>query len=159
MKISRKYFIRRDLALYSEIEFAKFIMKRGFMPFYPFKDEGIDILAFNEKENKIEFCQLKARNEMKRYPNIYWFPIRKKDIEKLSRFPNAFFILCALRPDGKFDFFKLPVPVVKKYIELREQTTKKQSKQFLEIERLGKRNYQIKPKRISEKIDINKYLL
>jgi hypothetical protein len=157
MKINNKYFIRRKLDSYSEIEFAKFLEKKKVKAFYPFRDVGIDVLAFDGK--KVEFYQLKARNEHGRYPNVYWFPVRKKDIKKLSKFPNSFFVLCALQPNNKFDFFKLPIDVVKKYIKLREKTTKKSEKMFLEIKRIGKRKYIIKPERISKFIDINKYLL
>lgn len=157
MKIDKKYFIRRNPDSYAEIEFAKFLEKRGIQVFYPFRDTGIDILAFDGKN--VELYQLKARNEMKRYPNVYWFPIRKKDVEKLSKFPNTFFVLCALKPNGKFDFFKLPLPIVKKYIKLRERTTKKAEKIFLEIKRIGKRNYIVKPERIRKSIRINDYLL
>jgi hypothetical protein len=158
MKINKKYFIRRNLDSYSEVEFAKFLEKRGIKVFYPFRDDvGVDILAFNE--GKVEFYQLRARNEQSRYPNVYWFQIGKKDIKKLSRFPNSFFILCALQPNNKFDFFKLPIDVVKRYIKLRERTTKKSEKTFLEIKRIDERKYIIKPERISKFIDINKYLL
>jgi|GEM_PF-3730352 hypothetical protein len=157
MKIDKKYFIRRNLDSYSEVEFAKFLEKKRISAFYPFRDIGIDVLAFNGR--RVELYQLKARNEQSRYPNVYWFPIRKKDIEKLSKFPNSFFIFCALQPNNKFDFFKLPIDVVKKYIKLREKTTKKSEKMFLEIKKIGKKKYIIKPERISKYIDINKYLL
>ncbi len=157
MEIDKKYFIRRNLDSYAEIEFAKFLEKRGIQVFYPFRDIGIDILAFDGKN--VELYQLKARNEMRRYPNVYWFPIRKRNIKKLSNFPNTFFVLCALKPNGKFDFFKLPLSVVKEYIRLREQTTKKAEKVFLEIKRIGKRDYIIKPERIGKVININDYLL
>ncbi len=131
--------------------------RKGIQAFYPFRDTGIDILAFDGK--KVELYQLKARNGMKKDQSIYWFPIRKIDVEKLSKFPNAFFILCALKPNGKFDFFKLPIPVVKKYIELREEKTKKSERIFLEMKRIGDRNYIIKPERLRKFIDINKFLL
>ncbi len=157
MEIPRKYFIRRNLDSYAEIEFAKFLEKNGFQVFYPFRDIGIDILAFDGR--KVELYQLKARNEMRKHPSTYWFPIRKKEIQKLSIFPNVFFILCALKPNGRFDFFKLPLSIIKKYVVLKEQNTKKSEKLFLEIKRIRERNYAIRPERIVRFIDINKYLL
>ena len=101
MKINKKYYIRRNLDSYSETEFAKLLEKEGYMVFYPFRDIGIDILAY--KNGKVELYQLKARNEHGRRPNYYRFSI-KKDIEKLSKYTNIFFVLCALQPDGKLDF-------------------------------------------------------
>mgnify|MGYP001626461639 CR=1 FL=1 len=152
----KKYLIRRHLDIYAELELAKFLERRGIQVFYPFKDIGIDMLAFNGKS--FEFYQLRARNEMKRYPNVYWFPIKKRELEKLSKFPNVFFILCALKRNGKFDFFKLPLRIVKKYIKLKEKKRKKEEKMFLEIERIGERNYKIRPERIRKLININSYL-
>jgi hypothetical protein len=69
------------------------------------------MLGFDGK--KVEFYQLKARHPQLRHSNIYWFFIRKKDIPKLSKLKNAFFILCALQPNETFHYFKLPIKVVK----------------------------------------------
>jgi len=160
MDVKKKYLIRRSLDFYSELEFAKFLEKKGYLVFYPFRDVGIDMMSY--KNGKIELYQLKSRNEHVRYPNIYWFPIRKKDIIKLeeySRFFDVFFVLCALQTNGKFDFFKIPLNVVKQYIRLREKTTKKRDAHFLEIKRISERNYEIKPERIRKQININNYLL
>lgn len=35
---------------------------------------------------------------------VYYRFLIKKDIEKLSKYANIFFVLCALQPDGKLDF-------------------------------------------------------
>ena len=53
--------------------------KKGTWFFYPFRDIGIDILAY--KDGKVELYQLKARNEHGKIPNYYRFSIRK-DMEK-----------------------------------------------------------------------------
>ena len=45
MKINKKYFIRRNLDSYSEVEFSKFLERSGVKTFYPFKDVGIDMLS------------------------------------------------------------------------------------------------------------------
>lgn len=159
MKIGKKFFIRRNLDFYSEIEFAKYLEKKDFQPFYPHRDTGIDILAV--KNRTVEYYQLKARNEQARCPGIYWFQIKKKAIVSLLNLSKTktFFVLCALQPGEKFDFFKMPVKIVEKYIKLREQTTKKNKEHFLEIGRINKGRYKIKPERISKIININKYLL
>ena len=151
MKINKKYYIRRNLDSYSEIEFAKILEKDGYMVFYPFRDIGIDILAY--KGRKVELYQLKARNEHGRRPNYYRFSIRK-DIEKLSKYPNTFFILCALQPSGKFDFFKLPIDVAEEYF--KEKGAKDS---WLGIERINPRDYEIRPRRIANLFDINNYLI
>jgi len=157
MRIGKKFFIRRNLDFYSEIEFAKYLEKKNFQAFYPHRDTGIDLLAV--KDGLVEYYQLKARNEHSRYANDYWFLIKKRAIEKLLNLPRAFFVLCALLPGEKFDFLKMPVKIVEKYIKLRELTTKKKEQHFLIIKRIDERKYRIKPERISKIIDINKYLL
>jgi hypothetical protein len=90
---------------------------------------------------------------------MYLVPDKKEGHRKIVKISKFFFILCALQPNNKFDFFKLPIDVVKKYIKLREKTTKKSEMMFLEIKKIGKKKYIIKPERISKYIDIKKYLL
>ncbi|MEM5879330.1 MAG: hypothetical protein QXU74_02445 [Candidatus Aenigmatarchaeota archaeon] len=152
MKIEKKYFIRRNLDSFAEEEFAKYLLRKGVQPFYPFKDIGIDMLGYNN--GKVELYQLKARRQQARNKNLYWFSVRKKDIEKLLNFKNAFFVFCALQPNYTFHFFKVPIKIVKKYFERRK--TKKPEMEFFEIEKIDEEKYDIRPKYI--KIDINKFL-
>ena len=68
MKISKKFLIRRNLGLYSEIGLAKYLEKKNFQVFYPYRDTGIDLLTV--KNGFVEYYQLKARNGQRRHPNI-----------------------------------------------------------------------------------------
>ena len=75
-------------------------------------------------------------------------------MEKLSKYTNIFFVLCALQPDNKFDFFKLPIEMVREYF--REKGTQDS---WLGIERVDKRKYELRPYRLAKLFDINEYLL
>ncbi len=151
---SEKYLIRRNLDTYSELEYARFIQKKGYSAFYPFKDTGVDIVSYRDRA--IEFYQLKARNEYRRQKGYYWFMINKKDVKKLLKFPKAFFVLCALQSDDRFAFFKLPTSTVKKWLELIERQTGKKKSHFLKIKRTNN-GYELRPERIKDQINLSRY--
>jgi hypothetical protein len=153
MKREIKYRTRRQLESFSEEEFAKYLIGKGYLPFFPYKDTGIDMAAL--KGGKIEFYQLKSRIQSLRHEGKYRFKVWH-DIKKLKKahISNAFFILCALQPDeGRFDFFKVPLKVVEEYF--RKNVCKSTS--FLDIQKLDKNEYEIRPKYIM--LNINKYRL
>jgi len=149
MKLPKKYLVRHHLDSYSEIEFASYLIKKGFQPFFPFKDIGIDIVA--HKKKNFELYQLKARNISLRY-NQFRFRVKKEDIEKLSKSnnKNTYFIFCAFQENQKFHFFKVPVSVVKKYFKEAPKD------RFFKIKKINAK-YQVYPRRIG--IKINKYIL
>jgi hypothetical protein len=151
MNPSEKYLTRRHLEAYSEISFSKFLFKKGIAPYFPFKDVGIDMVAF--KGNKIEFYQLKARNENLNQKRVYWFSL-KKNLHKLSKFRNTYFILCALQPNQKeFHFFKIPIKMIIKYFKKKHA----RNARMFEIKRISESNYKLMPQYL--KWNINKYRL
>jgi len=151
MKIPKKYLSRHHLDAYSEMEFSNYLFDKGFQPFFPFKDKGVDIIAF--KNNNFELYQLKARKWSRRHPWYYWFPIKRKDIKKLKSLKNkrTYFILCALQTNQKFHFFKVPLKIIEEYFKKTPKT------RFFKINKVEDKKYEISPKRI--KININRYLL
>lgn len=154
MKTETKYLTRRHLEIYSETQLSKFLLQKGYMVFFPFKDKGIDMVAI--KKDNIELYQLKARNEMSNYKRYYWFPIRKNlnNYLKMKHNKNIFFILCALQPNQKdFHFFKIPLKIAKKYFKEKHYKNTK----FFEITRIHQDKYDVVPKYV--KININKYRL
>lgn len=152
MKQADRYLVRRNLDAYAEIAFARYLSKRGVVPYFPFRDVGIDMIGL--KEGGVEFYQLKARNEMRAPKDHYWFPVRK-NIEGLSKFKKkAFFILCALQPNqADFHFFKVPVPVAKHYFNAKHYRKSK----FFEIRRRENGSYRIVPSYIA--IDVDRFRL
>lgn len=155
---NQKYIIRRNLDTYSEEKFAKELIDRGFIPYYPFKDVGIDILA--TKKNKIFRYQLKARS-LNSY-NEYWFMVNEKRLNRNLKQQNMFYVFCALLSNNQFDFFVIPVKIIKRWYDKKREgmKTEKQKKRedvFLDIKPIGKSKYEIRPKRI--KINIDKYKL
>jgi hypothetical protein len=152
VKQAERYLVRRNLDAYAEIAFSHFLASRGFIPYFPFKDVGIDMLGM--KKGAVELYQLKSRNEMRAPKHHYWFPARK-NVTPLSKLKGkVFFILCALQPNQKdFHYFKVQVSVVDRYFRLKHY---QKSKHF-EIKRLKDGSYKIVPDYIS--IDVNAFRL
>lgn len=142
----------RNLDMYAEKEFAKKLLEMGQVPYYPFKDKGIDILTM--KGNTAYKYQLKARN-LKDQNHDYWFTIRKRDLKKYLKEKNMFYVFCAVLPDTHFDFFIIPIKMV--YWWFKEYTKECETKldPFFRIKPVSKGKYKVEPKRI--KLDINKY--
>lgn len=148
---TQKYEIRRNLEMFSQKEFAHKLNELGYTSYYPFKDVGIDILA--TKKNLTHKYQLKSRNSNKF--GEYRYPCKLTDLKKFRHEKNMFWVLCALLPNNKFDFFILPINIL--FHNWFEKYQKEAKKKFLRIKPLGNHNYEIGPKMI--KLDINKYLL
>lgn len=160
MKIYKKYVVRRNLDSYSEMVFGDKLNKEGHEVFYPFKDKGIDLLSV-DKEGKIYFYQLKARNLNSQYGE-YWFSVAKKKLDKFKELTKnkGFWVFCALKGKEKFDFFQVPQIVVEKWFkEAVRNNTKNKDEEFLMVKPLEDGKYEIRPKRIAEKINIIDYLL
>lgn len=151
---TKKYEIRRNLDMYSEKKFAKELYDRDYVPYYPFKDVGIDILA--TKERKIYNYQLKARSLTSK--NEYWFSVKLKSLNKYLKEKNMFYVFCALLSNNQFDFFVLPIKDVHKwFIEYIKGCKTERDKCFLKIRPIEKNKYVVRPIRM--KIDIEKYWL
>ena len=159
MKIDKKYLIRRNLDRYSELEFAREMEKIYQRPFFPFKDKGIDIIGIDDG-NRVYFYQLKARNFNIR-KKVWGFKIDKKKMEIFPQTKNSFWIFCALRiAQDKFDFFKIPINILKKLYEERIRTTTgSREGHFIDIkQKEGKWKF-TNPERLNDITDFNKYLL
>lgn len=158
--MNKKYLIRHHLDSYSEMEFSNSLNKKNFQPFFPFKDEGIDIVAFESNNfKKPFFYQLKARNITIKN-NCYSFRLSKAKIEEADKISNFYWVLCALKPSGKFDFFVFPQKIIKKWMDvlnkkLNEIGSEFGEKRFFKI-KSEEDSYSIAPRYI--KIDPNKYL-
>lgn len=153
---TKKYEVRRNLSMYSEKKFAEELSKSGYTLYYPFKDIGIDILA--TKDKKIFKYQLKARDLNTK--SAYWFLIRISDLNEYLTERNMYYVFCALLANNQFDFFIVPI---KKVFDWWNEHTNglgvTHNKEFLKIKPIGRHKYEIRPKRLKKKIDVNKYLL
>jgi hypothetical protein len=152
MQQIERYMSRRNLDAYAEIAFARYLSGKGTVPYFPFKDVGIDMIGI--LRGQVEQYQLKARNEMLHMPGVYWFPLRA-NLKNLSKIKGkVYFILCALQPNQKdFHFFKVPVREAARYYKLKRHRTAK----FFEIKRLTGKNYKIYPTYIH--LDVNRFRL
>lgn len=153
----QKYFIRRNLDMYSELEFSKELVKKGFVAYYPFKDVGIDIIAI--KNNKVYNYQLKARS-LNRFGN-YSFMVHKRKLDKYVSKKNMYYVLCALLPNNRFDFFIIPIKIVNKWFKEYRKKIKKKESHFLVLKPDHNKNYTIVPDWLKNKIRVglNKYKL
>jgi hypothetical protein len=158
MNISKKYLVRRNLDSYSEMVFGKKLNKEGHEVFYPFKDKGVDLISL-DAEGNVYFYQLKARNLNS--SGDYWFSLIRRKIEKFGEMTKGkgFWVLCALKDKEQFDFFKVPHKIIVKWFEEAVKNNKKEKdEEFLQIMPLGNGKYEIRPKRISEKINAMDFL-
>lgn len=111
---SDNFLIRRNLGLYGEIKFAEVLHKKGYEPFFPYKDKGIDVLAYDLERRITITYQVKSRNMSKRFGN-YWFKLKSKDIN--NGFTADFWIFSIFKNDNKFDFINIPLTQLKNWIE------------------------------------------
>ena len=158
--MNQKYLTRHQLDAYSEMEFSKLLKKKKSQPFFPFKDEGIDIVAFKDNNfKKPFFFQLKARN-LTIKNNVYRFRIFKTKIEEAEKINNFYWVLCAFKSSGKFDFFVFPQKIIKKWMDVWNKKLNENGKEFgakrFFIIKSEENDYSIAPQYI--KIDPNKYL-
>ena len=87
--MDKKFLLRHNLDAYSEEEFARKLRKKGIDAYFPFKDEGIDILA-RDKNNKLYTFQIKAGSLYNQ--NTYRFNIKNKDFLKGKDYPNFYYV-------------------------------------------------------------------
>lgn len=106
---------RRNLGLYGEIKFAELLKKKGFDPFFPYRDQGIDIVAikFNQGRKVLSTYQVKSRNRSKRF-GTYWFQLKAKDIQKNKA---HYWIFAIFKEDNTFDFLRIPFTTISKWIK------------------------------------------
>ena len=158
MKIYKKYLVRRNLDSYSEMVFGDRLNRHGHEIFYPFKDKGIDLVSIH-KENKTYFYQLKARSINQQ--GGYWFMVNIKKLEKFPKTNESFWVFCCF--DGNvFDFFQVPLKVVKKWFSLyhnSEGVRNKHEQYFLKITPISKGKYKISPDWLNSHINIMNFLL
>lgn len=158
MNIDKKQLIRRNLDYYSELEFAKKLKEMCQDSYYPHKDKGIDIIGIDKYLNTF-FYQLKARNVDSQYPDEYWFLVKEKKIFEFPKSNKSFWVFCALRSNGKFDFFIIPLKVIKKWYNIAKETYDPKRVQHHLMIKIINKKYEIRPKRVAEKINIMKYLI
>ena len=160
MKVYKKYLVRRNLDMYSEMVFGDKLNKEGQEVFYPFKDKGVDLVSI-DKEGNTYYYQLKARNLNSQYGE-YWFRIVKKKLLKFKEMTKnkGFWVFCALKEKEQFDFFQVPQEMVEEWFEEAvRNNTKNKDEKFLIVKPIENGKYEIRPKRIAEKINIMNFLL
>jgi hypothetical protein len=155
VNILKNYMEIRAIDIWAEISFAKELSKHNQIPYFPFKDVGIDIIGIDNK-NKSYFYQIKSRNINTR-KMVYGFNINEK---KLYNFPsnskNSFWVFSCYKKN-KFDFFVVPYNITKKWYKLRKESCKEKGKYFLDIKPKDN-GYELRPGRLNKEIKIMKYL-
>lgn len=159
MEINKKYLTKRNLDIYSELEFARYLNKIGQSPYFPFKDVGIDIIGIDRGLNPF-FYQLKARNFNIR-KGVWGFKIDRKKLQIFPKTKNSFWIFCVLKiaQDG-FIFFKIPTMTLEKIYAERIKSCSEREGYFLDIRQNKSGTWEfVSPSRLNDLFNINEFLI
>lgn len=164
MKGEEKYLARHHLDVYSEMKFSDFLDNKGFHVFFPFEDRGIDIAPVlglviptnpSRRENSINYTCSSWRLGTSVSTAI------TGSLGETSDIANFYWVFCALKPDGDFDFFVFPQKIVEEWMRQRSEGLKKKGKKFgdkrfLKLEPTEDREYIMRSESYIE-IDPNQY--
>lgn len=115
------YLVRHALQTFSELEFAKKLKKKYFT-FFPFRDEGIDIMGIDKKNPAIVKCfQVKARNKGR---HTYQFRIDKKSFSRTKNVPSMWYVFVLVDNDRIVDHIVIPVSHLKKWMKIKNPDKK-----------------------------------
>jgi len=123
--ILEKFLVRRNLGLYGEMKFAEILKKRGFEPFFPYRDRGIDIIAIMFYKNHRTFFtyQVKSRNINKNKSfGDYWFRLKEKDLKKNQA---QYWVFAIFKENNRFDFLRIPFKTIDKWVKQSCQNKEK----------------------------------
>lgn len=159
--IKNRLLMRHALQIYTELEFADKLKKKYFV-FFPFRDEGIDIVAIDKKNPKIIRCfQVKARNKGKQ---SYKFFIDRKSFSRTKNAPRMYYVF-VLADNGKIiDHIIIPAADLKKWMKIKDPDKrivlwiKSRNKWRFDINHSHKKgSYYVKP--MKGGLSLDKYVL
>ena len=107
------------------MKFAELLKKRGFEPFFPYWDRGIDIVAILFKKNHRTFFayQVKSRNKNKNKSfGDYWYNLKEKALKENRSQYWVFAIFN--KENNRFDFLRIPFKTIEKWIKQSRNNTK-----------------------------------
>lgn len=112
--LTDNFMMRRNLGLHGEVKFAELLEKKGFAPFFPYRDTGVDIAAIkiNHGHKSLSTYQVKSRNKSKRY-GTYWFQLRKKDIRNNQA---QYWVFAIFTENNRFVFLRIPFKILSKWV-------------------------------------------